>query len=254
MAQNIHQTKDGSSTLYSEEFEQFYHNPNGAVLESLYVFFETSGLAESIENLNSLTILEVGFGTGLNFLLLLDLLRQKNSQIPVSFYSIEAFPISKETAQHIDFKAHLSHPEFNNHLPDIFGNLKPGMNSFNDFKKVNLELNVFYGSFDEFHPENLAVDFIFHDPFSPDVNEELWTAETFKKLASFSTSSTVLATYCAASKARGAMCVADWLVARAPGALGKREMTVAARNEEKLSGFKRVNEQRLAHRYKTDDF
>jgi tRNA U34 5-methylaminomethyl-2-thiouridine-forming methyltransferase MnmC len=254
MAHNIHQTKDGSSTLYSSQFEQFYHNPNGAVSESKFVFFETSGLLSSIDKMASLTVLEVGFGTGLNFLLLLDLLLDKNLQVPISFFSIEAFPIHPDTARHIDFSTHLNHPELNKLLPDIFGKLKPGMNALTDFENSKAELHLFYGDFDDFQPKELKVDYIFHDPFSPAVNEKLWTKYTFEKLAGFSTPSTVLATYCAASKARGAMCAADWRVARAPGALGKREMTLATRSEEKLSGFKRVNEQRLAKRYRAGDF
>lgn len=108
MSVKLHQTKDGSSTLYSSEFDQYYHNPNGAATESLYVFFEQPGLIEFLPNADSITILEVGFGTGLNFLLLLDLIKKSNLNIPVNFYSIEAFPIKPEMATKIDFTDHLS--------------------------------------------------------------------------------------------------------------------------------------------------
>ncbi|MDZ7772376.1 MAG: MnmC family methyltransferase [Balneolaceae bacterium] len=97
-------------------------------------------------------------------------------------------------------------------------------------------------------------DFIFHDPFSPDVNPELWTGEVFSKLLAWSAPSAVLATYCAASAARGAMCWAGWKVARAPGALGKREMSLASPDASMLEGFERVNEERLAARYEAGDF
>ena len=254
MDTKIHQTKDGSSTLYSNRFEQFYHNPNGAASESLHVFFETSGLIPFLDSADSLTVLEIGFGTGLNFLLLLDVLLQKKINIPVEFWSVEAFPVDQQTASEFTFEDHLKHPELNQLLPEVFGNLKSGLNQFQPLDDLDVRLNLFYGQFDDFDPKNLKADFIFHDPFSPEVNEELWTAETFEKLASFSNSEAVLATYCAASKARGAMCASDWKVARSRGALGKREMTVASLSEEKLVNFKRVNEERLAERYRSGDF
>lgn len=254
MPPKVHQTKDGSSTLYSEKFDQYYHNPNGAASESLYVFFEQSGLNRVLNTASSLSILEVGFGSGLNFLLLLDLLKKKDLNIPVTFYSIEAFPIDAKTARSIDFSDHLSDASLNELLPQIFANLSPGKNVIKPLEDYDIELHLFIGLFEDFTPENIQFDFIFHDPFSPEVNEELWTDSTFLKLADYSKPETVLSTYCAASKARGAMCAAGWYVARTRGALGKREMTLASRSESKLSDFKRVNEQRLAERYRTGDF
>lgn len=254
MPPKVHQTKDGSSTLYSEKFDQYYHNPNGAASESLYIFFEQSGLNQFLETTDSLTVLEVGFGTGLNFLLLLDILKKRDLNIPVKFYSIEAFPIDFETAQSIDFKDHLADPSLNDLLPSIFSDLNSGINVIKPLEDLDVELHLFIGTFDDFKVQKCSADFIFHDPFSPEVNEELWDDKTFTKLAEYSHSGTVLSTYCAASKARGAMCAAGWHVAKARGALGKREMTLASLSEEKLSDFKRVNEKRLAERYRKGDF
>ncbi|WP_103665453.1 tRNA (5-methylaminomethyl-2-thiouridine)(34)-methyltransferase MnmD [Gracilimonas amylolytica] len=254
MSQHIHTTKDGSSTLFSEKFDQYYHNPNGAASESLYVFFEQSGLFRSLEKSDSLTVLEIGFGTGLNFLLLADHLKQNHIQTSVDFYSVEAYPISKETATDINFTDHISDPEITDALPQIFDSLKPGMNTFQPFDDLELSLHLFNGFFEDFNPSKLSADFIFHDAFSPEVNAELWSDETFNKLAGYSHSDTILTTYCAASKARAAMCVANWYVAKTRGALGKREMTIASRSEEKLNDFKRLNESRLAERYLNGDF
>lgn len=254
MSPTLHQSKDGSSTLYSEEFQQYYHNPNGAASESLHVFFETPGLFEFLQQADSVTILEVGFGTGLNLLLLMDYLISNEISCKVNYYTIEAFPINESTAKNLDYFEHLENPKLNNLLPEIFSQLKPGMNKLKPDTNLNLDVSVFVGEFKAFDPGIVSVDFIFHDPFSPEVNEELWTAETFTILKSMSSPTAVLSTYCAASKARGAMCASGWHVARTRGALGKREMTVASLSEEQLSPFKRVNEERLASRYRSGDF
>jgi tRNA U34 5-methylaminomethyl-2-thiouridine-forming methyltransferase MnmC len=254
MTKRIHTTKDGSSTLYSDKFDQYYHNPNGAASESLYVFFERSGLFNSLDGTDALTVFEIGFGTGLNFLLLADHIKRNRIDTQVKFYSIEAFPINRQTASKINFGGHIQDPVIASSLPDIFDSITPGMNRIKPFKDLNIELYLFYGFFDDFKSNGLVVDFIFHDAFSPDVNEELWTDTAFNKLAEHSHEKTVLTTYCAASKARAAMCTAGWFVAKARGALGKREMTIASRSEERLSEFKRLNENRLTERYLKGDF
>ena len=51
-----------------------------------------------------------------------------------------------------------------------------------------------------------------------------------------------------------ALAKSGWFVAKAPGALGKREMTVASLEKKKISHLKRINEPRLIERYDRGDF
>ena len=250
-----HISKDGSSTLYSEEFGQFYHNPNGAVSESNHVFFDIPGVDETLKrNPESLTFFEVGFGTGLNFLLLLNRYLSLNLTFPVHFYSTEAYPVSEQIADTFNFSDFLDYEELHPILPDIFEQIIPGMNIVQPLPKQKVYLHLFHGFFDELESIKHPADFVFHDAFSPEVNLELWTVSTFPRLASFSKKDAVLSTYCAASKARAARAKAGWKLAKAPGALGKREMTVACQSEHKLSHLKRVNESRLVARFDNGDF
>lgn len=255
----IKKTGDGSTSLYSPTFDQLYHNPNGAVTESRHIFFETNGFLKTMKEKESLNVFEVGFGTGLNLLLTLDYLRENHLETDINFYSVEAYPIDPEITE--DF-------EFNNEpglgksllvLRSILQDLTPGMNRIQ--LTNHLSLHLWFGFFDDLFAENHnsplinhKMNFIFHDAFSREVNEELWTPQVFKKLASISKNDVVLSTYCAASSARAAMAVAGWKVARAPGAVGKREMTVASIDSDKLEDFKRLNEKRLAERFETGDF
>lgn len=250
-----HLSKDGSSTVYSSKFQQYYHNPNGAVTESRYIFFESSGIIDQLEaSLHPIHIFEVGFGTGLNFLLLLDEYISSNSNQPVHFYSVEAFPVDFETAQKFNFGRFLENSSLETLLPPIFQDLKPGENTSQPIPDKEVYLHVYYSRFDELKMLNHSIDFVFHDAFSPEVNDELWTIDTFKKIASFCTKDAILTTYCAASKARAAMASAGWFLGKKVGALGKREMTIASLKSEKLAGIKRINEQRLIERLKNGDF
>ncbi|HEX6983458.1 MAG TPA: tRNA (5-methylaminomethyl-2-thiouridine)(34)-methyltransferase MnmD [Balneolaceae bacterium] len=245
-------TRDGSHTVYSSRFDQHYHNPNGAVAESRYVFFKQTGLIDVLKTKDEITILETGFGTGLNLMLLIDYYLELESDSHLNYISVEGFPLDSKTVQKFNYGTHLNHPEAVPEVTGLFGSLSKGINEFTLLS--NISVRLFYGMFDDFHPENIKADYIFHDAFSPDANPDLWTGEVFKKLRNFSSDEVILSTYCAASKARGALASTGWKVARAQGALGKREMTLATLSPERLGDLKRVNEERLAKRYKDNDF
>lgn len=250
----LESTGDGSHTLFSRRFDQHYHNPNGAVAESRHNFFEKNGLLDDLAGPPDLSILEIGFGTGLNFLLLLDYYRRFDSTARIDYYSVEAYPVDGDTARAFNYGTFLQDPSLAEHLPRIFEEQQSGFNRYRPFPRVTLHL--FSELFDEFRPESPGpeADYIFHDPFSPGVNEELWTGEVFRRLAGWSSPGVVLTTYSAASKARGAMAWAGWCVAREQGALGKREMTIASLDPRRLEHLERVDEERLAERYETGDF
>jgi tRNA U34 5-methylaminomethyl-2-thiouridine-forming methyltransferase MnmC len=240
-------TQDGSHTVYSSRFDQHYHNPNGAVAESRYVFFEQTGLLDVLTDRDRITILEVGFGTGLNLLLLMDYWLNQNSSAQIHFYSVEGFPLQPEITEQLNYQQHLDHPQLVDHLPAIFGNLSSGMNDFTLTEDISLHL--FNDMFSNFNPQDLKADYIFHDAFSPDVNPDLWTGKVFKVLRNLSDDDGILSTYSAASKAQGALAWAGWKVAKTQGALGKREMILASPSEEPLLEYKRINEKRYARRY-----
>lgn len=246
------QTRDGSHTLYSSRFSQHYHNFGGAVAESRHLFFEQNGLIRRLEaSSEPLTILETGFGTGLNLMLLLEAVRRSPYGESILYCAVEGWPLEAEEARKLNHRKHVETGEDN--LPErIFKNLSPGWNRLKPAE--NITLRLFYGLFEEFDPGELAAGYIFHDPFSPEVNPGMWTADVFRKLLKMAAPDAVLTTYCAASRARGAMCHAGWRVARAAGALGKREMTVASPDPARLEPSDLVNEQRLADRYSRDDF
>lgn len=235
------QCKDGSDTVFSEKFGQFYHNPNGAVSESIHIFFETSGLIREIESGKSLRILEIGFGTGLNALLLADIIKSSRNTNNFIFQSIEAWPISAAFASDLNYAQFLKNPEIAGNLPKIFTQLESGNAELQLLG--NLQIKVFKGFFANFSPDaHIApFDFVFHDAFSPEVNSELWSEQVFKKIHQFCSDEAVLTTYCAATAARAAMARGGWYPARAQGALGKREMTIASKNPEKLRDFKQLN-------------
>lgn len=251
---SIHITKDGSSTLYSHIAKQHYHSNGGAVTESKFVYFELSGLLESIKNGSDISVLEVGFGTGLNFLILMDEYLKANSKSEIHFHSVEAHPINSATFDILNYDNYLDNKHLKNTLSPIYENLKPGLNTFKPLadKPVFLHFNV--GWFKDITFTNLEADYIIHDAFSPNVNSELWSANVFRTLKNYASGNCILTTYCAAVVARAALSAADWIVTRGPGILGKRETTIASLNSAKLSDFKLLDSAKLKERYNSGEF
>lgn len=226
-----HDTKDGSTTLYSTHFQQYYHNPNGALSESEIVFFSNTGLNELIEKKGQdVHIFEMGFGTGLNFLLAAHKMMTAVNRNALHFYSVEAFPIDPETAKGFSYPIQWVKTELNHWIPNILSDVHPGWNTFQPDPKWPIYLHLYVGFLKELgelscldHP----IDVYFHDAFSVEQNPECWTYEVFTCYRQWGHSKSILSTYAAATQVRAAMAAANWSVYKAPGALGKREMTLA---------------------------
>lgn len=249
--------RDGSHTLYSETKGSYYHNPNGAVEESLYIYFERPGIIAALKEHLPISVMEIGFGTGLNLLLLANLAKKLESKSQISFTSVEAFPISAEDANQLNYRDFVEHPELFGGVLEIFPSLHSGTDAITLKKIGSVEAQIHRCLFDDFDPgahHHSPYTHILHDPFDPEKNPELWTPAVFERLRLLSDDGAVLVTYGASTKARASMAVGGWLPARAPGALGKREMTVASLSAEKLEGLKRLNEIRLRDRWIAGEF
>lgn len=268
----LEETRDGSHTLFSEEAGQFYHNPNGAVEESKHVFFEHGGVMGALRRIEPIHIFEMGFGTGLNLLLLDDALSaHPDHMAPVSFTTVEAYPISEETARSLNYGRFLSHPDRMEALAACFAALKPGWNDVPWPSRIEVRVWVGDGGDDARADERadlrvrpgddtrddtqvVPYTHFFHDPFSIEASPALWSEAMFASLRERAAPDALLSTYGAASKARAMMAAGGWFVARAPGALGKREMTLAAPTEVRLAGYSRVDEERLVRRLRNGEF
>ncbi len=89
-------TKDGSHSLFVPDLNETYHSVYGSISEAMHVFIKNGLYSHPKQNIN---ILEVGFGTGLNTLLTLENIKDKN----VYYTSLEPFPVSKEIYKKLNF-------------------------------------------------------------------------------------------------------------------------------------------------------
>ncbi|HBL79812.1 MAG TPA: SAM-dependent methyltransferase, partial [Aequorivita sp.] len=110
MKRTLFKTGDGSYTLHIPEWDEQYHSKHGAIAEALHVFIK-EGLYHwlSRNSEKAVSILEIGFGTGLNaFLTYLE--TEKNS-FTVHYTAIEAFPLEVTEVQKLNYTSLLTASE-----------------------------------------------------------------------------------------------------------------------------------------------
>ena len=95
-------------TLYSEQYNDVYFADGKGLEESTYVFLDGNNLKERMDA--NLTVGELGFGTGLNFLLTWELWRQNGKKNRLTFISCEKHPLTPELLE----KSHVSFPSLSN--------------------------------------------------------------------------------------------------------------------------------------------
>ena len=80
-------------TIRSKHYDDIYFSPENGEAESEYVFLKANKLQERFSKIPNFTIAELGFGTGLNFLLTWKLFNNLNNEGYLDFISIEGYPL-----------------------------------------------------------------------------------------------------------------------------------------------------------------
>jgi len=214
-------TSDGSTTIYLPEINEQYHSIHGAVQEALHVFIN-DGLHYFNNELNTkkntkISILEIGFGTGLNALLTV----VEAEKLEINYEGVEAYPVSKEELEKLNYTSLLAKK---------YTNIE---RLFNKIHKVSWEKQVSVTEhftlkkrkqfFEKIEDEN-CFDIIYFDAFGARVQPELWTETIFIKMFKALKNNGILVTYSAKGSVRRALITAGFTVERLPGPPGKREM------------------------------
>ena len=215
-------TADGSNTIFNAEIGENYHSKHGALQESQHVFLK-SGLQYflSVKEASQVTILEVGLGTGLNFLLSADYCTQQ--QLKLDYVGIEAFPLNTELIRQTGYDQYIG--------KDLWGNFQ-GMypSAINHKVKINTfcELELVHRELLNFESPQLF-DVIYFDAFAAVHQPEMWSEEAIAHTVSFLKTGGVFVTYAITGNLKRQLKALNFKVEKAPGAPGKREMLRATR-------------------------
>ncbi|MBT8393893.1 MAG: tRNA (5-methylaminomethyl-2-thiouridine)(34)-methyltransferase MnmD [Bacteroidia bacterium] len=218
MNHKIITTGDGSKTIFLPEVNEYYHSKHGAIQESIHVFINAGfNHFKEKNSLDKISILEVGFGTGLNAYL--TMLEAERLNVKVDYVGIEAFPLGLDQIQSLDYPRALE----NNSKPSLFYELHES--SWEAKHELTEEFTLTKQKQDIKGLEEIeSFDLVYFDAFGPRVQPELWTLDIFKKMYRALKAKGVLVTYSAKGSVRRAMQDATFSVERLPGPPGKREM------------------------------
>jgi len=211
----------------SVKYDDIYFSTEDGLKESEYVFIEGCRITERWQDKDIFTIVETGFGTGLNFLATYKKWKEAPSpKCSLQYISIDINPLSKD-----EIKKSLSvFPELQNELNELL-DIYPA--TFDGVHKVFLangivSLTLFWGDI-LWACNNIdapQIDAIYLDGFSPKKNPDMWNDEVFKSLYNISSIGTVFSTFTASSAVRRGLEEAGFKVDKRKGYKRKREMLV----------------------------
>jgi len=219
LKREIIQTLDGSTTIQIKEWDECYHSKHGAIQEAQHVFIK-NGL--SLFQNKQISILEIGFGTGLNAFI--TFLEGKKRNQSIDYVGVEAYPISAEELVSMNYVEEL------NAVDDKY--------VFEKMHQCNWQEKAIFGDdfsltkrkqfFEEIDDLN-RFDLIYFDAFGYRVQPELWSTAIFKKMYDALKDNGVLVTYAARGVVKRSMIEVGFTVEKLEGPPGKREMFRASK-------------------------
>lgn len=214
-------TDDGQPR--SSLFGDVYFSAQDGLAETRAVFLDGCHLPDAWTNRRRFVVGELGFGTGLNIVALLDLWRRSRPRdAQLHIFSIEAFPITAAEAR----RALSRWPELWD-IADLLTARWPGRArgrhrvDLPEFGAI-LDLSVMEAA------EALAewsgpADAWFLDGFSPALNPQMWSDEVLGLVAQRSAPGARAATFTVAGQVRRGLAAAGFAVDKRPGFGRKRE-------------------------------
>lgn len=217
---------------FSVAFGDVYHTVDGGLGQAWHVFLAGNHLPFRWRERDDFTILETGFGLGLNFLVTWhawrnDPLRSRH----LHFISVEKFPFLPADLARL----HASWPQFAMQSDELIRQWPSLDEGHHDlfFDDGRIQLTLLLGDAREQFPKLEAqADAIYLDGFSPAKNPDMWSLSIFEQLHRLGAQNCTLATWSVAGAVRNGLKQAGFAVAKTQGFGGKRQMLTGRKSNE----------------------
>jgi len=203
---------------YSTRFSEHYWS--GGRDEKRFVFLDANDLARRFAENRDFSIGELGFGTGMNFLLSRALWQEiAPADRCMTFISYELYPLPVDELQRLHGPAGEGFWEL--YMP------QPGWNTM---VWGNVTLKLFIGEARTGLAEHYRmVDCWFLDGFSPAKNPEMWTPEVLARVGALTVPKGTVSTYSVAAAVREGLKEAGFEVQKTAGFPPKEHMLKATK-------------------------
>ncbi|MEO5976749.1 MAG: tRNA (5-methylaminomethyl-2-thiouridine)(34)-methyltransferase MnmD [Chryseolinea sp.] len=215
-------TADGSHSLLNEFLQETYHSIHGALQESKHVFIQ-AGMEHwlDIHRTNSISIFEVGFGTGLNAWLAWRFARAR--AINMTYTSIESFPLEESIWKQLNYVKDEADKSLFASLHESAWDITVRLDDGFSLHKMNIKL-------EDATVEPNSIDVIFYDAFAPSKQPDMWTFAILQKTVSVLRKGGVFVTYCAKGQLKRDLKSLNLVTEGLPGPPGKKEIIRATKN------------------------
>jgi tRNA 5-methylaminomethyl-2-thiouridine biosynthesis bifunctional protein len=218
-----------NGTPFSPLYNDIYHSAVGGLEQAHYVFLRGNSLPERWQGRRTFTVLETGFGMGINFLVTWAAWRADPARCErLHFVSTEKHPFTVDDLRRV-YAATLSDPaiaELAQALAEAWPMLVPGTHRL-EFDDGRVLLTLALGDAAQTLPTlRLRADAFYLDGFSPARNPELWTPIIFKALARLAGEGATIATYSSAGDIKRALTQNGFEYRKVDGFGWKRAMLV----------------------------
>jgi len=215
-------------TPFSPLFQDVYFAAQAGIAESTHVYLDGTKFAEEIATGNpSITVAEIGFGVGLNFLLTMQAFLQKaGPEQKLHYISFEKHPVYKKDLEELYSRFEELKP-MAKELMECYPTLTPGMHSISFFRgRVNLLLCL--GEATEMLSRlDAKVNLWYWDGFAPSKNQDAFSAPLFSQVARLSAPNARGSSFTAAGWVRRELEANGFKVEKRTGYGKKRECITA---------------------------
>ena len=236
MKNSIHKSSlliSSKKGVYSRRYDDIYFDKIDGIKEKEHVYLNANDLANRIQLSSKLCIAELGFGTGLNFILTWRLWkknRKPNSSL--TYISFEKAPLSKKEMIRI-YKKFKELKDFSNQLiQKLTDNYKTNRTIY--FKSENINLILIYDDFSSLTNFDFKADVWFLDGFAPSKNPEAWDNSYYRNIYNRTNLRGSLSTFTSSGSVRRGLALAGFSVTKVSGFGQKREMLKAIKTEPEI--------------------
>ena len=217
------------NVIRSQQFDDIYFSPENGLEETRHTFLQGNNLPDNFAGKRNFTIVESGFGTGLNFLAVARLFTDHaEKDVTLDYISFEKYPLG---ADQIADVLGLWRDELGaDYFDALIENYPLRVNGFHRLcLSPRIRLTLVFDDMNRAMPElhvPRGVDAWFLDGFAPAKNPDMWSDTLFHNMTRLSRSGATVATFTAAGDVRRGLAAAGFMVEKKPGYGRKREMVV----------------------------
>lgn len=219
-------TSDGSHSLYNESLDETYHSIHGAIQESKHVFIE-HGLhyAKKCCASNTISVLEVGFGTGLNALLTMS--DRLGGTIDIIYDAIEPAPLLTDVTDKLNYPSLLRDPGLKDDFTKMHGA------TWNEYHKLSPHFTIrkIQNELQGTMLERNRYDLVYFDAFAPSKQPDMWDVNILSRVVEAMNHRGIFVTYSAKGQLKRDLATLGLVVQIHKGPPGKAQMIRAIKGK-----------------------